>query len=153
MQQINRRDLGLMLSAFTALGGVAADAQASPAEDPTLAHSQIFAFDTLPAKVAPNGMVSRSVIRGTLATGEYIEVHETLLPPGQMPHPPHRHTHSELLLIRGGKLEVTSDGRHGIVEPGGVIFTASGVLHGLKNIGTMPANYFVVAIGSPKVID
>jgi len=151
LQQINRRELGIMISAFAALGG-ATEAQTSP-EGPTLAHSEIFAFDKLPVKSAANGMTTRAVLRGTLATGEYIEVHETTLPPGEMPHPPHRHTHSELLLIREGKLEVTSDGQHGFVEPGGVIFTASGVLHGLKNVGAGPANYFVVAVGIQKVIE
>jgi quercetin dioxygenase-like cupin family protein len=151
MKKMDRRELGLALSAFAALGSISAEARAE--EGATLAHSEIFAFDKLPVNTAKNGMVSRAVIRGTLATGEYIEVHETMLPPGEMPHPPHRHTHSELLLIREGRLEVTSDGQHGYVEPGGVIFTASGVLHGLKNVGGVPANYFVVAVGLQKVID
>ena len=157
MKQMDRRELTLALSGFAAFGSIMAqtsEAQSSPSTsvEPALAHSQIFAFDKLPANTSPNGMVSRSVIRGTLTTGEYVEVHETMLPAGEMPHPPHRHTHSEFLLIREGRLEVTSDGQHGFVEPGGVIFTASGVLHGLKNVGTTPASYFVVAVGLQKVI-
>lgn len=154
MKQMDRRELGLALSAFAALGcGPArAQANAASADGATLAHSEIFAFDRLPVRAAANGMTSRAVIRGTLSTGEYIEVHETMLPSGQMPHPPHRHSHSELLMIREGKLEVTSDGQRGVVEAGGVIFTASGVLHGLKNIADTPASYFVVAVGVQKVI-
>lgn len=153
MQQLNRRDLGLMLSAFATLGGAISAAQSRTGEGALLAHSEIFTFDKLPVSTGTNGMATRAVIRGTLATGEYIEVHETTLPAGEMPHPPHRHTHSELLLIREGKLEVISDGQHGLVEPGGVIFTASGVLHSLKNVGGVAANYFVVAVGLQKVID
>jgi quercetin dioxygenase-like cupin family protein len=161
MNNLNRRDLCVALSAFAAMGGVMAEGQtsASPegqtsavAAEPVLAHSEIFPFDKLPVHASANGGASRAVIQGRLATGEFVEVHETALPPGQMPHQPHRHTHSEFLMIREGKLEVTSDGQTGIVEPGGVIFTASGVLHSLKNVGDVIANYFVVAIGVQKVI-
>src|ERR1700760_3884674 len=106
MAEINRRELGLALSAFVALGAVGARAQsAGEADAPKLLHSELFSYDKLTAKTAANGMVSRAVMRGTLATGEFIEVHETMLPPGEMPHPPHRHTHSELLLIREGELQ------------------------------------------------
>jgi uncharacterized cupin superfamily protein len=153
MKNLNRRELCVALSALAAMGGAVAEGQNNaPGAEPVLAHSEIFSFDKLLVHSSANGMASRAVIQGRLATGEFVEVHETALPPGQMPHPPHRHTHSEFLLIREGKLEVMSDGQHGIVEPGGIIFTASGVLHSLKNIGDVTANYFVVAVGVQKVI-
>jgi quercetin dioxygenase-like cupin family protein len=154
MPEMNRRELGLALSAFAMLGNLSAEAQSgtSPEDTPKLLHSELFSYDKLPVKTAPNGMTSRAVVHGTLATGEFIEVHETTLPAGEMPHPPHRHTHSELLLIRNGELQVDSDGKRGIVHAGDVIFTASAVLHSLKNVGAGPASYFVVAVGVQKAL-
>jgi quercetin dioxygenase-like cupin family protein len=152
MKQLSRRELGISLPALAFLGSVLAEgtAHADTTGEERLTHSAIFPYDDLPVHSSANGGQSRSVLHGTLATGEFVEVHETILPPGQMPHPPHRHTHSEFLLIREGKLEVLSDGKHGVVGPGGVVFTASGVLHSLKNIGDWPASYFVVAVGIQK---
>ena len=164
MKEINRRELGIALSAFAmleGLSGLTAEAQTpvdqtlagqTPAAQPQLLKSEIFPYDSLPVKHSSNGGESRTVLHGTLATGEFVEVHETLLPPGQQPHPPHRHTHSEFQLVREGKLQVLGEGPNGIIGPGGVIFHASGVLHGLKNIGDVPASYFVVAIGVQKML-
>lgn len=160
MKNLNRRDLCVALSALAALGAVSAsgaEAQATPAAstpptpasgpDGKLSKSVVFPYDSLPVAHYPNGGSGRHVISGTLPTGEFIEVHETILPAGQMPHPPHRHSHSELLLIREGQLEFLNDGVPQSAGPGDVVFTASNVLHGLKNTGTTPANYFVVAVG------
>ena len=151
----SRRDLCLNLATLAALGTLSQSApsqEGAGSAEPRLLHSKLFPYDALVATHSANGGESRAVLRGNLATGEFVEVHETTLPAGQMPHPPHRHTHSEFLLIQNGRLEVTSDGEHGLIEAGGVIFTASGVLHSLKNVGDTPAHYFVVAIGVQKAI-
>jgi len=154
MQNITRRDLLAAVSALSVFGTVgvestfsqAASAKDEKRSDSILSSSQTFDFDSLPVTNNGNCGVMRRVISGTLPTGEFIEVHETTLPAGQMPHPPHRHRNSELLFIREGQLEYLNDGKPERVGPGGVVFTASNVMHGLKNIGTTPANYFVIAI-------
>jgi quercetin dioxygenase-like cupin family protein len=148
MKKLNRRDLCIVLSAFAAMGTVSSGAQlqAGPGER-VLSESEAFPFDKLPVKRSKNGGESRHVIQGVLPTGEYVEMHETTLPPGQMPHPPHRHRHSEFMMIREGTVEFDNDGKKSTVGPGGVIFAASNKMHGLKNVGSAPAQYFVIAIG------
>jgi quercetin dioxygenase-like cupin family protein len=161
MKNLNRRDLCVALSALAALGSVqasgivggTAEAQATPARSPAagpdgkLSKSVVFSYAELPVQHHANGGAGRPVLSGTLPTGEFIEVHQTTLPAGQMPHPPHHHRHSELLLIREGQLEFLNDGVPQSAGPGDIVFTASNVPHGLKNTGTTTANYFVVAIG------
>lgn len=154
MQNITRRDLLAAVSMMVAFGtaGVESAFPQSDSQtdsDPILAKSRTFDFDALPVTRNANGSVMLRVISGTLPTGEFIEVHETTLPAGQMPHPPHRHRNSELLFIREGQLEYLNDGKPERVGPGGVVFTASNVMHGLKNVGETSANYFVIAISRP----
>jgi len=89
----------------------------------------------------------RNVLKGKLATGESLEVHETTLLPGAAPHPPHRHPHSEMWLIREGTVEITVNGVKSQLGPGSVGFVESNDEHGIKNVGKGAATYFVVAVG------
>lgn len=104
-------------------------------------------FDQLP--VHQNGAnTSRAILDGTTHSNDHLEVHETTLAPGSSPHPPHTHTHEELFLIMQGSLEVTIAGKTTTIGPGSAAFVHSGELHGVRNPGSSPAQYFVVAVGS-----
>jgi mannose-6-phosphate isomerase-like protein (cupin superfamily) len=108
--------------------------------------SATFPFDKLTVHTANNAEI-RPVLKGKLATGESLETHETTLPPGGAPHPPHHHVHSEMWLIREGTVELTINGARFQLGPGSVGFVHSNEEHGITNIGATPATYFVVAIG------
>jgi quercetin dioxygenase-like cupin family protein len=118
----------------------------SPADQDNALPSAMYPFDKLPIRT-PNNAQIRDVLKGKLATGESLEVHETTLPPGGAPHPPHHHVHSEMWLIREGTVELTVNGTSYRLGPGSVGFVHSNDEHGIKNVGTSPATYFVVAIG------
>jgi len=158
MNSLNRRDLCIALSSFAALAASARAQTGEPGTKPeimgpglsssekVLNEQHAIRFEDLPVKKTANGE-TRPVMQGVLPTGESVEMHETSLLPGHMPHPAHKHRHSEIMCIREGTLEFENDGKPERVGPGGVVFAASNVMHGLKNIGDTPAQYFVIAIG------
>jgi mannose-6-phosphate isomerase-like protein (cupin superfamily) len=147
MEQLDRRDLFVALSAFGALGALAGTARAQESTSAELSVSKVFTYAALPVTKLDNGREMRRVMSGTLPTGEFVEIHESMLPAGQMPHASHKHPNSEVLFIQSGKLEFINDGKPQPVGPGDVMFTASNVMHGLKNVGDTPATYIVVSVG------
>lgn len=151
MKSLSRRDLCSALPALALLGSALqettlANAQTTPANASLPTESTAYLFDKLPVSRSASGEF-RPVLQGKTPTGERIELHETTLMPGKMPHPPHKHVHTELMLIREGTVEFITADKSEQVGPGGVCYAASNTLHGLKNVGTVPANYFVIAIG------
>jgi quercetin dioxygenase-like cupin family protein len=148
---VTRRELCSMLPAvlLPAILPSAVSAEQASAQQGMGMPSAMFPFDKLPVQTpnGANGAQIRHVLKGKLATGESLEVHETTLPPGGAPHPAHHHVHTEMWLIREGTVELTVNGTSYSLGPGSVGFVRSNDEHGIKNVSTAPASYFVVAIG------
>ena len=134
----SRRELCLLAAAFAAVPGKAATGTVLP--------SKIYRYEELPVRDS-NGNKMRPILEGELHDGFHLEVHQTRLAPGNMPHPAHHHVHEEMFMLREGTLEVTIAGRATRMGPGSVGFVASNVEHGVRNVGTTPAEYFVVELG------
>jgi mannose-6-phosphate isomerase-like protein (cupin superfamily) len=133
-----RRTLLQILPALAASSAFAADA-------PTLT-TFVKPFGELPVKKnGPNE--SREILHGVSHSGCHLEVHETTLGSGMEPHPPHRHENEELFLLVKGTIAVTIEGKRTVIDAGSAAFVHSGELHGVRNPGTEPAQYFVVEIG------
>ena len=144
----NRRDLVLSLPALAMLGkALASSAQtSSPTSANGLEHSTVFSIERLPIEANDTGSFQRVAI-GKIRTGEKVEIHNTTLKPGAMPHAAHRHPHSEFLVIREGTLAWMLEKETIPAGPGDILYAASGELHGLKNVGSTIARYNVIAVG------
>jgi quercetin dioxygenase-like cupin family protein len=150
----SRRDLSLLLPALAAATAAAQDSnkqdsnkQHSTKQDSTkLLSTKIFQYEDLPVKV--NGQnQARAVLNGETHQGYAIEMHMTELGPGQAPHAPHKHVHEEMLMLQTGMLETTVNGQTSTLTAGSIAYIASNDLHGWRNPGATPAQYFVIAFG------
>ena len=129
---------------------------------PTLAAAQqssrnVQSGELLPTKVVPfekltsrqsGTMKAYQILKGSTHSGFLLDLHETELAPGGVPHPPHSHMHEEMLFVREGELEFIQGGRTTLLGPGSCAYIASNELHGYRNPGVAPAKYFVLALGT-----
>lgn len=139
---LSRRDLCVILPALAASRSVfSATGQRLPA--------RAYPFQDLPVQTEGKNQF-RPVLEGQTHSGFPVEIHETTLAAGSRPHPPHHHAHEEIFLIREGTLAVTMAGKRTLLGPGSVAYVASNVEHGIKNAGSGPAQYFVIALGTDR---
>ena len=117
----------------------------------TLGAARAIGLDQMAVRPMANGGESRDIAHGTLATGERVNLHQSMQVVGGVPNPAHVIQHSEFILVREGVLEFQHEVAGQMVServgPGGVIYVAFGTRHAVKNIGDIPARYFVVAVG------
>ena len=143
---LSRRQLAALLPLLAA-------AQAQT--EPSVLRSKTYDFGALASKTDPGGARKGwAVFKGATTRGMHIGMHISELAPGQSPHPPHQHVHEEIIMLSQGTVEVEFNGRvgepgHGqmsTIGPGSVIYVASNDVHGMRNVGTTPARYFVVEL-------
>jgi len=139
---ITRRDIAVAVVSVFATVAVVAVAQT--AAKPVM-HSSVFNWNTMKVEQTKTGE-RRQVFNAPTPTLENLECHITTLNPGEAPHAAHRHADEELMFVKAGTLEALQGDQTNIVEAGGIIFEASNELHGLRNIGTNRATYFVLKI-------
>jgi XRE family transcriptional regulator, regulator of sulfur utilization len=142
---ISKRDVVVCLIS------VSATLCALAAADTTKSFIGASAFDWNTFKVQKTAVgETRSIVKGPTATLNELEMHVTTLNPGKEPHPPHKHPNEELVILDKGTVEALVDGEWKKLGPGSVIFNASNVLHGLRNVGDTPAQYHVVSWRTDK---
>ncbi|MEI9979134.1 MAG: cupin domain-containing protein [Edaphobacter sp.] len=144
MKKITRREMCAGLPALVAVASVAQDQAAAP---DALTQARVYTIDQIPARKMANGGQSRDVLRGTLPTGEVINVHESEQPAGTTPNPAHTIQHTEVIVIMQGTVVFEHDGQSEKAGPGDILYVAKGTLHQLRNTGQDTAKYCVVQIG------
>ncbi len=178
MKKMNRRELCVSLPVLAAVAAGAPQAFASqqspttgsaqgtppashtvPANDKpgpvagagTLGPARAVPMDQVPATATANGGERRQMLHGMLATGEPVELHQSMLNPGTPAPALHVIHHSEMILVREGTLKFQHEVDGSLVEqpvgPGGVFYIAYGTNHAVSNAGPTQARYFVVEIG------
>lgn len=161
MAKFSRRSVCQTLPLLSLFPSLVAEAQSAPpappaapaknCTEPSLTQCQAFPFEALPIRYSSDGAPTRQILEGRIPGSEIIEMHETSLAPGKMPHPPHRHPHAELLLVRTGTIEFQSDSPATRISAGGAAYCAPNQMHGFRNVGDTEATYFVVKVGAQPV--
>lgn len=157
MPQISRRDMCLLLPTISALGSPDS-AVAQPALTShdsaigadTIGPARVFSLEKLEERETATG-ASWAIVRGTLATGESVNLHESMQAAGAPPVQLHIIHHTEFILVSEGEVEYKHEVDGEVVvehaTAGSVLYIPIGTRHAVRNTGSGPARYFVIGIG------
>ncbi|MCC7043039.1 MAG: cupin domain-containing protein [Acidobacteria bacterium] len=144
----SRRDLGYLLPALAAAAAVRpADAQTATPAAP--ARTKLDTRNYHHGQISYSGndqKKGRRFFMGETHGGFNLEAHETILGAGIETHAPHKHIHEEIIIVVEGTVETYNEGKTEVVEAGSVIFYGSNQMHSARNVGTVPARYYVIEL-------
>ena len=107
--------------------------------------SSVFDWEKLKATPTAKGE-RRNVVDSPTVTCTNLESHITTLRGGEDAHASHRHPDEEIIIVKEGTMRATVNGAVHEGGAGTIFFFASNDEHGLKNIGTSNATYYVIRI-------
>ncbi len=145
---ITRRDV--LLAAVVAGATLAAVVLAQTATKPAMG-SSVWDWNSLKPEPQPYGM-RRMVFLERTPMLDRLDCHITTLNPGQSSHPPKTHDGEELIIIKEGTVEAIQKDRTNRVSAGSILFELPNEVQGLRNVGDMPATYFVVRWFAPGTL-
>jgi len=116
-----------------------------PAEKLT---SNVYAWEKLVATPSATG-ARRAVLDGQTTTLDKLHVHISTLNPGEKSGEPRLHLQEEVIIVKEGTIEATSDGVTRTATAGSVIFFAAHSVTFMKNVGPTPATYTVIYYYTP----
>jgi len=141
---ISRRDLGILLPALASVAS-AQTSKTAAIPKPAVLPSKVYHTGQIPY-TGDDKKKGRRIFLGTTHTGFNLEMHETILGPGEISHPPHQHVNEETILIMEGTIDVYIAGKTERATAGSVTFFASNDLHNFTNVGTGHCRYYVIEL-------
>ncbi len=132
----SRRELG----GFLGLLGVAEAAETLPALPSHVYHPD--QSINLGGREKKGGRI----LNGLDHSGFQLEMHQTVLAKGVDSHPPHKHSHEELIVVLNGTVESWVEGKTELAPVGSVIYFGSNQLHKLRNGGDDTCRYYVLEL-------
>jgi quercetin dioxygenase-like cupin family protein len=156
MTQMDRRQICAVLPALAVAGASASFGQEAAAPTTpqagggTLGVARVIPLEQMQERKTASGE-SWSIVQGTLATGETVNLHQSMQQASAPPVQLHVIHHTEFILLREGEVEFQHEADGKVMTEragaGAVLYIPIGTRHAVRNVGAVPARYFVVGIG------
>lgn len=134
---------------FLAAAVTTGTAMAQPADS---VKSAVYGWAAAPV-VTKAASEQRILLKGSTVDLRHLQVHTTTLAAHQAPHPAHKHSDEELVIIKTGELTITIEGKTRTLGAGSIAMMMPGDEHGFENKGDSPATYYVMRYESKAPAD
>ena len=150
---MNRRNFAMLLPVLAAGLPALAESQtpSSPAPPASTAPVETGVYPGFTPPEQFTGRSGHSFFHGMLPTEIGCEAHVSYLAVGAQHEPEEKHKHSEIWLVREGKVELHLNGVSRFLSPGDVGIAVAGALHWVANAGDTVASYFVLEVGTGPI--